>query len=94
MRARGDLRHDAAERGVLVDLRQHDVGQNPAGAGLRSLDHGRRSFVAGRLDAEYNHQGSIRPYESLPEAAFRPARAMPKIVRACSGRIRPSTAGS
>ena len=32
MGARGDLRHHAAEGGMLVDLRQHDVGQDLAAA--------------------------------------------------------------
>ena len=32
MGARGDLRHHAAEAGVLVGLRAHDIGQDPAAA--------------------------------------------------------------
>ena len=36
MGARGDLRHDAAESGVLGDLRQHDVGQDRARARRRA----------------------------------------------------------
>ena len=57
--ARGDLRHHAAERRVLLDLRQHDVGADAAGPGHRPLDHRRRGLVAGRLDAEHDHRGFI-----------------------------------
>ena len=56
MGAGGDLGHDAAERGMLVDLRQHDVGQNAAALAVRGeFDHGGGGFVAGRFDAEHDH---------------------------------------
>ena len=55
MGARGDLRHHAAEGGVLGDLRQHDVGQDLARPVAGALDHGGGGLVAGRLDAEYEH---------------------------------------
>ncbi len=65
MGARRDLRHHAAEFGVLADLRQHDVGQNPPLAVLGPLDQGRGGLVAGRLDAEDDHLYIIR----LPTSA-------------------------
>ena len=55
MGARGDLRHDAAKGRVLVDLRQHDVGQDLAVTVVGALDHRRGRLVAGRLDAENEH---------------------------------------
>ena len=55
MRARRDLRHDAAEGGVLVDLREHDVGHDPPRPLREPLDHRRRGLVASRLDAEHEH---------------------------------------
>ena len=51
MGARRDLRDDAAERPVLVFLRQHQVGEDAAVAG----DHRRRRLVAAGLDAEHDH---------------------------------------
>src|SRR5262249_18576726 len=58
MGARRDLRHHPAEGGVLVDLGEHDVGQNPAGPLRGPLHHRRGGLVAGRFDAEHNHPGS------------------------------------
>ena len=55
MGAGGDFRHHAAKGRVLADLRQHDIGQNPARAGGGALHHGRGGLVAGRLDAEDDH---------------------------------------
>ena len=60
MGAGGDFGDDAAERGMLVDLRQHDVGQNAAALAVRGeFDHGGGGFVAGRFDAEDDH-GFVR----------------------------------
>ena len=56
MGAGGDLGHHAAEFGVLADLRENDVGQNPAAAVRGPLDQGRGRLVAGRLDAEDDHR--------------------------------------
>ena len=62
----------AAERRVFLHLGQHDIRQNPAGPGLRPLDHGRGGLVAGRLDAEHKHRCS-HPARMFPaeKAAFR-----------------------
>ena len=81
MGAGGDLRHHAAEGGVLVDLRQDDIGQDPAAAGLRPLDHRRRGLVAGRLDAEHDHRRSINPV----------ARSSRTTIAAFRDRSRPAT---
>ena len=56
MGAGGDFRHHAAEFGMLADLRQHDIGQNPPRAVRGPPDHGRGRLVAGRLDAENDHR--------------------------------------
>ena len=58
MRARGDLRHHAAEGGMLVDLREHDIGQDLARPLVGPFDHGGRGLVACRLDSEYKHGAS------------------------------------
>ena len=55
MRARRDLRHDAAEGGVRVDLREHDVGENPPRPLRKPLDDRRAGLVARRFDAEHEH---------------------------------------
>ena len=49
--ARGDFRHDAAIRPVLVELRQHDVGQDRP---VVANDRG-GGFVAACFDAENDH---------------------------------------
>ncbi len=77
MGARRDLRHHAAEGRVLVDLRQHDIGQNLARPGLEPLDHRRRGLVAGRLDAEHNHPGSL----SNARSSFSGRAGVPMIAR-------------
>src|SRR5262249_33718711 len=53
--ARRNLRHYPAEGGVLIDLGEHDVGQNPPGPLSEPFDHRRRGLIAGRFDAEHNH---------------------------------------
>jgi hypothetical protein len=55
MGARRDLRHHAAERRMLLDLRQHHIGKDGAAAILAPFDQRRRGLVAGRLDAEHDH---------------------------------------
>jgi hypothetical protein len=40
---------------MLVDLRQHDIGQDGAAAVVGALDHGGGSLVAGGFDAEHQH---------------------------------------
>src|SRR5258705_80097 len=52
----GDLRHNAAEAGLLVGLRAHDIGQNPAAAVALAFDHGGCGFIAGGLDPQYQHR--------------------------------------
>lgn len=56
MGAGGDFRHHAAERGVLADLRQHDIGQDTAAAVLAPFHQGCGGLVAGRFDAEDDHR--------------------------------------
>ena len=53
MGARGDLRHDAAERRMLLDLAEHDVGQDFGRPLAVQRDDGRGGLVAARLDAEH-----------------------------------------
>ena len=53
MGARGDLRHDAAEGRMLLDLAEHDVGQDFRAAVLVERNDGRGGLVAARLDAEH-----------------------------------------
>ena len=52
---RRNLGHDPAISGVLGDLREHDIRQDPAVAIVLAFDDGRRSLVASRLDAEHEH---------------------------------------
>ena len=61
MGARGDLRHHAAEGGVLADLAEHDIGQDLAAAVLAALHHRRGGLVAGGLDAEDDHSVPVIP---------------------------------
>ena len=61
MSACGYFRHDAAERGMLIHLRQHHIGENIAAAVLETLDDGRRSLIAGRFNAKDDHQSLICP---------------------------------
>ncbi len=65
MGARRDLRHHAAETGVLVDLRVHDIGQDPAAAVALALDHGGRGFVAGGLDTQHQHRRVVVQFDPL-----------------------------
>jgi hydroxymethylbilane synthase len=51
--AGGDFRDDAAERGVLLDLAEYDIGQDGPGPVGGAADHRCRRFVAARLDAEH-----------------------------------------
>ena len=59
MRARRDLRHDAAIGGVLGDLAQHLVRQDLAASVIAGRHDGGGGLVAGRLDAEDAH-GIVR----------------------------------
>ncbi len=56
MGARRDLRHHAAEGRVVGDLREHDVRQDLAAPVRTPFHHRRRGLVAGRLDAEDDHE--------------------------------------
>ena len=60
MGAGGNFRHHTAEFGMFVDLRKHDVGQDPPSCVAGPRDHGRRRLVAGCLDAEDDHRCIIR----------------------------------
>ena len=55
MGARGDLRHHAAECGVLVTWLSTILDRIRAAAVVVALDHRGGGLVAGRLDAEHNH---------------------------------------
>jgi hypothetical protein len=55
VRARGNLRHHAAERGMFGDLRQLNISQDAATAAVVALDHGGGGFIAGRFDAKNDH---------------------------------------
>ena len=63
VRAGGDLGHDAAEAGVLVDRRRDLVGQQLRGVAV-AADDADAGLVARRLDAEHDHRsrssGSLR----------------------------------
>ncbi len=50
MGARRDLRHHAAECGMLIRLRVDDIGQDSPRAIALALDHGGGGFIAGGLD--------------------------------------------
>ena len=65
MGARGDLRHHAAEAGVLVGLRAHDIGEDLAAAVALALDHGGCGFIAGGLDPQYQHRLVVIQWEPL-----------------------------
>ena len=65
MGARRDLRHHAAEPGVLLGLRADDVGQNAPGAVALALDHGGCGFIAGGLDAQHQHACVVIQFEPL-----------------------------
>src|SRR5581483_7209544 len=58
MGAGSDLRHHAAEGGMIGNLREDDVGEDPAAAVRPPLDHRGRGLVAARLDAEDDHGDS------------------------------------
>jgi hypothetical protein len=60
MAAGGDLRHDAAIGTVLVELRQHDLGQH-----LPPVVHHRRCrFIAARFDPQNDHCHNLRRIRS------------------------------
>ena len=65
MRARGDLRNHAAETGVLVGLRAHDVRKDLSAAVRLALDHGRGGLVAGGLDPQNQHRFIARQCDPL-----------------------------
>ena len=65
MGARRDLRHHAAETGVLCGLRAHDIGQNPAAAVALAFHHGGRGFIAGGLDTQHQHRRVVVQFEPL-----------------------------
>ena len=74
MRARGDLRHDAAEGRVILDLAQHDVGEDLA-ASVGVAAHDRRGgLVAARLDAEHRDGARGRKPSFSVRIAIRLAR--------------------
>ncbi len=60
MRARGDLRHDAAEGGVLGDLAHHLVREDLAAAAGGKPHDGGGGLVAGGFNAENAHGGLSR----------------------------------
>ena len=62
MGARRDLRHHAAEGRMLLDLAEHDVGQDLRLGAVAQFDHARRGLVATRLDAE-NADHLVAPFD-------------------------------
>ena len=56
--ARRNLGHDAAERRMFLDLRQHQIGAHRGGAVVEAFDDRRRRFVAGRFNSQHEHDGS------------------------------------
>src|SRR5262249_58789094 len=67
--ARRDFRHHAAERGMRLDLREHDVCENPARPQRQPLDHRRAGLVAGCLNAEHQHS-TLRSIAPQTQSAF------------------------
>src|SRR5262249_38459879 len=67
--ARRDFRHHAAERGMRLDLREHDVCENPARPKRQPLDHRRAGLVAGCLNAEHQHS-TLRSIAPQTQSAF------------------------
>ena len=65
MGARGDLRHHAAEGGMLLGLRAHDIGQDPPRPVALALDHGGCGFIAGGLDSQHQHWRVVIQFEPL-----------------------------
>ncbi len=63
--ARRDLRHHAAEGGVLLGLRVDDIGQNAPRPVALALDHAGCGFIAGGLDAQYQHCRLVTQFEPL-----------------------------
>jgi hypothetical protein len=49
MRPRRDLRHHATERGMLLELRAHEIGANRTAAIAEARHHGRAGLVAARF---------------------------------------------
>src|SRR5262249_47517740 len=65
VRARRELRHDAAVWRVQRDLARHHVADH-----LTALAHERgRGLVARRLDAEHDHDACRRPSVNTPNIA-------------------------
>jgi hydroxymethylbilane synthase len=67
----GDFRNHPAERGMLADLREDDVGQNAAVTFRISFHHGGGGFVASRFDAENDHRCIIWFAAVAKHAAWR-----------------------
>lgn len=55
MAARGKLGDDTAEGAVIVDLRQHGLGENAAVVG----DERRGGFIATRFNSQDDHSGGM-----------------------------------
>ena len=86
MGARRDLRHHAAEGGVFLGLRADDIGQNPPRPVTQALDHAGCGFIAGGLDAQYQHWHIVTQFEPL---RWRPKRRFPFPPRAFSSEACP-----
>jgi membrane protein YqaA with SNARE-associated domain len=73
MGARRDLRHHAAEFGVVRDLAGHDARQDARAPVIGDCHHGRRGLVATRLDAENGlHAASSSAIAGWPILPLRP----------------------
>ena len=93
MRARRDLRHDAAIGPMLGQLRQHQIGADAR----RAVAHHRgRGLVAARLDAQHQHgaatsrspprpaRADIRRGKPVPTASARRAQASKARTGRCA----------
>jgi hypothetical protein len=65
MRPGGNFRHDPAETRMVGDLRQDDIGENPAFAVGAAFDDRGRRLVATRLDAKDEDCSSPRELENM-----------------------------
>ena len=77
MAARGDFRHHPAEGAVLVELGQHEIGENAPVVGHQS---GRR-LVATRLDSQHDHGHLHTPFPWSPPRPNPGAAMTPRPIR-------------
>src|ERR1043165_3778097 len=91
--AGGDFGHDAAENGVVLDLRQDHVRTDLALAVGAALDHGGRGLVTAGLDPEDDHRRLASPAAGRYSAAALTPRMM-ALQSAGTRALRIGTRGS